>query len=237
MSRPEAGRIIEHQRHAYRVLEYREPLDATYLYEMILERLTGQDKGEHYGIRVKSPYAYWREIGEHYSVCNCCNELPPCSGVRAERAVQESVEAMKVPDGYCPSCKEPITRRQKKYVFLGPNLLNPFGDDGVQFHQRLQCRSSAAEYEEKWVNADPTRERSLLTLRCPGHVIVHHDGTGECHRSDGANCPHIHARHQSYSACYTESRGCEEECARAGHPGTRLHPDLKHDGTMEGMIP
>lgn len=237
MSRPNTGIIIEHQRHAYRILHVREPLDTSYLYEVIAERLTGPDTGSHYGIKIRSEYKRWYDIGEHYAVCNCCNELPPCSGIRAERAVQQSVEAMKLPDGYCPACKEPITHRQKKYVFPGPNLLNPFGADGVQFHQRSKCRSSAAAYEEKWVKADPTRARSLLTLTCPGHVIVHHDGTGECHRADGADCPHIHARHQSYSACYTQSHGCGKECPRNGHPGCRLHPDLTPAGTMKGMIP
>ncbi len=237
MSRPATGIIIEHGRHAYRIIKIREPLDATYFYEVIAERLTGPEPGKHYGMKVENAYQRWYEIGEHYAVCNCCNELPPCSGVRAEREVQKSVEAMKIPDGYCPACKEPITHRQQKYVFPGPNLLNPFGADGVQFHQRNKCRSSAAAYEEQWVKAGPTRERSLLALRCPGHLIVHGDGTGECHRADSASCPHIYARHQSYSACYTQSHGCGKECPREGHPGCRLHPDLTPEGLLKGMIP
>lgn len=225
---PSVGTIIDgRDGHAYRVIEYREPLEATYLYEMIVERLTGQDKGEHYGIRAKSAYAYWRELGEHYAVCNCCNELPPCSGVRAERAVKKSVDAMKLPDGYCPACKEPITHRQKKYVFPGPNLLNPFGADGVQFHQRGKCSGGAAAYEEKWVAAEPARVRSLLTMRCSGTVTVHHDGTGECHgRNDGKACPHILAQHRGMQACYTLTHGCHRGCEQGGHPGCRLHPGV-----------
>jgi len=234
--RPAVGTIIDGKdNHAYRVMEHREPLDGSYLYELIVERLTGQHKGQHYGIRVKSQYAYWRYLDEHYTVCNCCNELPPCSGKRAEHAVEKSVEEMKLPDGYCPACKEPITHRQKKHVFPGPNLLNPFGADGVQFHQRGMCHGAAVEYEEKWVRADPSRARSLLTLRCSGTVTVHGDGTAECHsRNDGEDCPNIYARHMGMRACYTLSNGCGRGCERQGHPGTRLSPGLNPAGDLDG---
>lgn len=237
-NRPAIGAIIDGKDgHAYRVIEHRDPLDESYVYEMITERLTGQGKGKRYRVKVKSAYMYWRDLGEHYAVCNCCDELPPCSGARAARAVEQSVDAMNLPDGYCPACKEPITHRQKKHVFPGPNLLNPFGADIVQFHQRVGCSGGAAAYEEKWVSAEPSRKRSLLTMRCSGTVTVHHDGTGECHgRNDGEECPHIQAQHRGMTACYLPSDGCGKGCPRPGHPGTRLREDLNADGTIRGML-
>lgn len=236
--RPPVGVIIEKGSHAYRVLNIREPLDTSYKFEVIAERLTGIEKGDHYSIRSNTIRPHWTYLDEHYTVCNQCGELPPCSGTKAERALQKSVEAMALPDGNCPACKEPITRRQKKHVFPGPNLLNPFGAHTVQFHQRGQCAASAASYEELWVNAEPGRERSLLTLKCSGNITVHHDGTAECHgRNDGTDCPSVYAWHRGTSACYAMNHGCGKQCSPKGHPGIRLHPDLTPDGQLKGMLP
>lgn len=179
-------------------------------------------------------YACWLVVPEHYAVCRHCGEPAPCRDL--EQTVQAAVElaaaekAMQVLDGCCPACQEPITARQKVHVFEGENLLNPLGAPDVRFHTRRQCHWSAAAYEEKWVKADPTRPRSLLTLACTGRVIVHGDGTGECHGAGEDGCPSIYARHKRVSACYVQSHGCGQGCAQEGHPGTRLAKDLAPNG-------
>lgn len=183
------------------------------------------DDREH-GLRV-SPWmsVTWHVLPEHYAVCAVCGDLAPCSGhsaeVTAARAVEKAEKDMAVLPGCCPACGEPITQRQATIDYPGPNLLNPLALPDVRFHTRQRCLSSAADYEEKWVAVDPViRPRSLLTLRCSGSVIVHADGTGECHGAE--DCPSIYARHRHYSACYVQTHGCGRECPREHHPGTRL---------------
>ena len=187
----------------------------------------------------------WNVLPEHYAVCVTCGTLAPCDGLMHEaetqRAVAAADRAMQVMDGACPACNEPFTARQlaTAYTFVGENLLNPLARPWVAFHNRRRCRADAAAYEEKWVAADPdNRERSLLTLRCSGRVVVHADGTGECTgRNDGSDCPHIYARHGRVTACCVMSRGCPRvECQGSRH-GTRLAKGLTPNGdhpTMEG---
>lgn len=241
--RPEVGAIVRVRYHAYRVLEIREldddnlrgPLDVSFKpYELIVEKLTGDDAGQHGGAIIRR-WQHFRHLGEHYPVCNRCGEVPPCREQEHERYARHQsaqlTRALKVPEGACPACSEPISTRQKTHHFPGPNLLNPLASDGVTFHARRKCANSAATYEDTWVRADPTRERSLLTLRCTGIVTVHGDGTGECHgRNDGTDCPHILARHQGVHACYLMSAGCPIGCTPTGHPGTGLAPDLTPGG-------
>lgn len=166
----------------------------------------------------------WQILPEHYAVCVSCGELAPCLAhtamKQAERAMVRVEREMQLMPGCCPACQEPITKRQESKTFPGENLLLPFGDPDVTFHMRSACRGGAEQYEEMWVRADPTRSRSLLTLFCEGHIIVHHDGSAECHGAP--DCPTVYARHRSYSACYTQSHGCGRGCSPVGHPGCRI---------------
>ncbi|AKU15765.1 hypothetical protein VV02_07705 [Luteipulveratus mongoliensis] len=177
----------------------------------------------------------WHVLPEHYAICAECGEPAPCIGhlsaVEAAREIERASEAMELPDGFCPACREPITHRQKVFRFAGENLLNPLGSPMVRFHQRTKCRGAAAAYEEKWVAADASRERSLLTLRCEGFVTVHADGSGECHgRNDGIDCPNIYARHRMATSCAYLSHGCPK-CPPGSRHGCRLASGLNTDGS------
>ena len=180
-------------------------------------------------------YTRWNVLPEHYAVCVTCGTLAPCDGLmheaQTQRSMAEAERSLSVMDGACPACNEPFTARQLKtaHTFPGDNLLNPLGKPWVAFHNRRKCRPGAAAYEEKWVAADPTRERTLLTLRCTGTITTHEDGTAECHgRNDGTDCPHIYARHAHQRACYTMTHGCPRGCTSRSHgctPGKGLTKD------------
>lgn len=151
-------------------------------------------------------YASLPVLPEHYSVCHCCGELPPCSEVwsaqvasaSAERAVRYEVE------GVCPACEEPVTRRQKAHRFE-ENLYVPLGPP-VVFHARYKCASSAMSYDEalaKRHDRDPT-------LSCVGQQVRHQDGIDTCNR---AGCPGPEVRHRAFARCYVLSEKCNRpEC-------------------------
>lgn len=198
--------------------------------------VTPPDSDTHHGMQLEPWHAdrMWYVVPEHYAVCAHCGDPAPCRDLidarQAKKEIAAAAKAMELPDGFCPACREPITHRQKAFRFPGENLLNPLGAPGVRFHQRRKCRGAAAAYEEKWVRADPTRQRSLLTLTCKGAVIVHQDGSAECHGAE--DCPTIYAQHRSYAACYFQSHGCGRGCGVAGHPGARLRPGLTDTGAL-----
>ena len=181
----------------------------------------------------------WHVLPEHYAVCVKCGDLSPCGGhaqvKAAEYEMSQAEAAMAVLPGCCPACTEPITSRQKYHEFPGENLLNPLAEPGVRFHQRRQCRHGAKRYEEMWVAADPRRERSLLTLKCDGTLVVHGDGTAECHGAP--ECPTVYARHRGYTACVAQTHGCPRDCDYKTHPGFRLAKGLTKHGTLpEGLL-
>lgn len=250
--RPNDGELIAVGRKPWRVVEIREvdPQDwgdddrqrwmvermpdpwRSAPYELILEELS---EGKRYGAVVRPTVHYdaWQPLDEHYAVCNKCGELAPCRergrAEVAEREMKRAEKQMQVMPGCCPACNEPITSRQKTIDFPGSNVVNPFAADNPVFHTRRKCLSGAAAYERAWVAADPARPRSLLTLYCEGSVVVHGDGSAECHGAE--DCPTVHARHRSYAACYWQAHGCPKECARTGHPGTRIA------GSPKGLRP
>ena len=158
-------------------------------------------------------------------LCSCHGEPWPCreadEQAQAEKELAKAERALNLPPGCCPACEEPVTSRQKSITFDGPNVRNPLAE-GPTYHLRRKCRHAAAAYEEAWVNDEPGRKRSLLTLTCKGTVIVHGDGTAECFGAEDSDCPSIYAQHRCYSACYMQSHGCGRGCSRAGHPGTRI---------------
>jgi hypothetical protein len=182
--------------------------------------------GRPHGMRVgPQHYVTWHLLPEHYAVCVTCGEVAPCSELtgqrQAEREMVRFERLASILPGCCWACSEPITSRQKSLAFEGGNVWMPTAPSPL-FHDRQRCRSSAATYEEAWVAADPRRARSLLTLRCTGSVVVHHDGTGECLGAAESDCPDIRARHMRYNACYLLTHGCPRDCPRDGHPGATL---------------
>ena len=187
--------------------------------------LTPMPEGPQYLALIRPwQYVRWNILPEHYAVCVSCGELAPC---REHQRTQFAAEQMKKTEhemrllpGCCPACQEPITSRQQTIDFPGEYIFNPLAPSDPIFHTRSKCSGAAARYEKAWVAADPSRGRSLLTMSCEGHVIVHGDGSAECHGTE--ECPNIHARHRAYSACYLQSVGCPRECSRYGHAGTRV---------------
>lgn len=155
-------------------------------------------------------------------LCSCHGHPWPCleadQQAEAEKELKRAEKALRLLPGCCPACEEPVTSRQRSITFGGPNVTNPLAE-GPTFHLRRKCYSAAAVYEEKWVAAEPGRARSLLTLRCEGTVVVHHDGTAECYGAAFSDCPSVHARHRAYTSCYLQSHGCGRGCTPAGHPG------------------
>jgi hypothetical protein len=247
--RPREGEIVALARRAWEVMhisdadptpEEQERLDLYVApwrdqmrpYRVTLRRLHGP-KHEHENSRHEVGFRI--RVGAHnplpgykdgrVPLCSCCGHPWPCLEADqqrfAEREMKSAEKALNLMPGCCPACEEPVTSRQRSITFGGPNVRNPLAD-GPTYHLRRKCYGAAASYEETWVNAEPGRARSLLTLRCEGTLIVHGDGTGECFGANGSDCPSIYAQHRGYSACYMQSHGCGQDCARAGHPGTRL---------------
>jgi hypothetical protein len=135
----------------------------------------------------------------------------------ARRVAAESSKRMSLFEtpGVCPACSEPITLRQKSVTFED-NIEIPGGPPLTYHAGRSGCRASAAQYEQRWVKADPNR-RTILT--CPGHVINHGDGTYEC--SELTDCRGPAVSHPSYSSC------CCPDCHAVDHPGCRPAADAE----------
>lgn len=170
--------------------------------------------------------------GGRVPLCSCHQHPWPCLDQLQEQeaaaaAKRMAVELARIP-GTCPACGEVVTSRQQSITFGGPNVKNPLAE-GPTYHLRRKCYSAAAAYEELWVNDEPGRARSLLTLSCEGSLIVHADGSADCHGAVDSDCPSIYARHRGYSACYLQSHGCprldcegsRHGCSPAGRPA---HP-------------
>lgn len=149
---------------------------------------------------------------EHYPVCNVCGEPTPCRERIATRVGEQAMKRMaryESPD-HCPTCEGVITSRQRSITFPD-NLVSPLGPP-VTFHRRGSCRRDAAEYEKKWVAADPESRR--LTLSCPGRVTSHGDSSYDC--TEALTCPGPTAFHSVYAMC-----GC---CPREGSWDCSLWP-------------
>lgn len=109
-------------------------------------------KPEHYAVRAARPFYV---LPEHYSVCRICNEIPPCTHVTTEAAVdhemQKTDRLMSIRSGCCLGCGEPITSRMKAVRFPGPNLWRPdMGNDSAVFHSRRDCADSVSSYRRQW---------------------------------------------------------------------------------------
>jgi hypothetical protein len=156
-------------------------------------------------------FARWASaivLPEHYSVCVCCGELPPCSAVWTADVAEKLTEraARYETEGICPACEEVITHRQRSIRFE-ENLHVPLGPP-VTFHRRGKCWSSAIDYDRSIARA--TGRAPILS--CEGRQVRHEDGAREC---DAPGCPGEAAQHRSWSICAYEA---PEPCSRC-HPG------------------
>lgn len=180
-------------------------------------------KPMHVEIRPLEHKSWWHALPEHYAVCAVCGELAPCKEITAEAAakivMQKFDRLANVLPGCCWSCSEPVTSRQASRVFLGPNVWMPIAGSDPAFHLRRRCVGAAACYEDDWVKAEPSRERSLLTLRCTGSLIWHGDGTAECFGANDSECPGWRAWHGQQMSCYVQTHGCPRKCDRTTHQG------------------
>lgn len=166
---PPEGRLIAHNNRVYRVASVAPPSneDGHGLWHWTLrpEHPAGPD--EHFeGTQPRT----WRVLPTHHAICAECGEPVPCRRLReqwaATRAARRARALMSIPEGACWSCRELITSRQSTAAFPGENLLMPAGPT-VTFHiGRQECRTSAMEYQEKWIAADPGRE-ALIGWRDP----------------------------------------------------------------------
>jgi hypothetical protein len=183
-------------------------------------------------------YTSWRVYqGERWPQCSCCGEPMPCRAELEDRQVTASLDSLArleaIPPGACWACAEPITTRQKTVTYPGENLDLPGGQQ-VYFHTRRGCVRQAHEYEERWVAADPRRERILTWPHCDGILVVHADGSSECQpgqtqlRGEVKPQPdcrgHLTHDHSAHQACYIGESGCLRGCSPEGHPGTRTTP-------------
>lgn len=178
--------------------------------------------------------------------CSCCGEPMPCQAELEDREVTAALKnvekfARRLP-GCCWQCEEPISRRQRSVTYPGDNLDLPGGPE-VRFHTREKCAGAARRYELRWIAVDPRRERILTYPQCGGILVVHGDGSSECHngtaplggvRQSEPDCrghlTHDHAVHracfvgESYFARDSEMPGCQRGCDPETHPGTRTTP-------------
>ena len=158
----------------------------------------------------------WRVYEDgRWPQCSCCGEPMPCRAELEDRQVSRSLDRIAqleaIPPGACWACAEPITRRQKTVTYPGENLDLPGGQQ-PHFHTRAQCRPAAGRYEERWLAADPRRERIITWPSCDGILVVHADGSSECVSGHGimgearesqADCRgHLTHDHRAVQACY-----------------------------------
>lgn len=144
-------------------------------------------------------------LPEHYALCHTCGDVPPCSEVWTERISTADAErnARYEVEGVCPSCGEPVTRRQEVHRF-DENLYVPLGPP-VTFHGRQKCVGGAIAYDEALAKRNGTDPR----LSCGGHVTQHLDGDRVC---TNITCPGHRLRHRSFAMCYIAGRCNRPEC-------------------------
>ncbi|MEU5858909.1 hypothetical protein ABZ799_26630 [Nocardiopsis dassonvillei] len=95
----------------------------------------------------------WYILPEHYPVCVHCQELHPCRHMTTEAEIARGEAKLdkltSIAPGCCWWCGDPITRRQKRGAFEGPNLLLPGGHSPVEFYGRESCSTGVWSYENK----------------------------------------------------------------------------------------
>jgi hypothetical protein len=185
-----AGEITVWERRAYRVVEVREknqanwpeqyrngwmeagmPDPATWYHRPMVVVIQDENDPTAKALHLCGPAnRTWHTLPEHYSICHRCHELPPCTHVHTEAVMERAAERMDaemaILPGCCHSCNEPISHRQKRTTFTGPNLIRPdFGDDSAIFHLRGSCMGDVEAYDKRWAAATGNKRRYY----CGGH--------------------------------------------------------------------
>lgn len=134
-------------------------------------------------------------LPEHYGTCHKCGEIMPCAEVwttDVSTALAEDAARFEV-EGVCPTCQEPVTRKQGAYRFE-ENLHVPLGPP-VVYHARQRCRGGAISYDKAIAVAHGTEPR----LSCTGLLTRHMFGHEEC---TNITCPGVHVAHGNFAMCY-----------------------------------
>jgi hypothetical protein len=109
-------------------------------------------KAKHYAVRASRPFYV---LPQHYSICRLCHEIPPCTHVTTELAVETQMKAtellLDIRPGCCLGCGKPITSRMKAVRFPGANLWRPdMGENSAVFHARKECADDVSRYRRQW---------------------------------------------------------------------------------------
>lgn len=184
-------------------------------------------------------YVEWAlyPVSDRWPMCSCCGEPMPCQAELQDREVRKGLTmvekfATRHPDA-CWACGEIVTRRQRAVTYRGDNLDLP-GAPAPRFHTRASCYGDAVRYEQRWLSADPRRERVLTWPVCGGVLVVHAGGASECmdgrtpflgaERSTQPDCHgHLTHDHNVHVACFSRAwpgGQCPRGCRREEHRGT-----------------
>lgn len=242
--RPPVGRLIAYRHAVWRVVKVTDrklPADAEKWdkppYGVDLDWVAGAEppwRDKHpdkVGGTLEIPfrrYVSWLvyPVSDRWPMCSCCGEPVPCRAEMQDRAIDAGMERvadlMSILPGTCWACREPITHRQDSVTYPGENFLLP-GAPPPSFHTRQACVGSAKKYEEDWIYGGPpppAPKRKDLPA-CHGHLIVHADGTSECHGGRDDCWGHTTGTHdqREVRACYEQTHGCGRDCPTEGHPG------------------
>ena len=193
------------------VIDAASDVDGTYslIIEQHLGEATGKRKRLHFAFPRWPDRRVWK-LPEHYAICRCCQQLPPCQQVYTDAIYQQSQAnaARYETAGVCPACQEVVTDRQRSFLFA-TNLYVPLGPQ-VVFHARQRCRSVAIRYDEHLAQ----REGRQPALSCSG-LLVHHWAKPASCTND--NCPGEGADHGRFDATCTQTP-CET-CRAVTVPG------------------
>lgn len=269
--RPRPGALIAHEHAVWRVLGVHDvefddddrrrwtqaglPDPATWCrrpYQLSAEHVGGAVPAKPtttYGMVIRAEVAHlvqWNvyRSDRRWPQCSVCGEPVPCREELEEAeigAVLDTVaQLMAKAPGNCWSCDRRIGGAA--FVeYVGDNLELP-GGHPPRFHRRRgDCVYQAEVYERKWLAVDPRRERILTWPECDGLLVVHADGTSECHGSDDGesdqvaapDCQgHLTHDHGPRTTCTAFGRpgsatgtdSCPRGCSSHGHPGTATPP-------------
>lgn len=176
----------------------------------------------------------------HRAVCAGCGQDWPCDSlhdqIKADLRAKDHQERVRrvhsAKAGDCMGCAQPITSRQKRFEFPGPNLWRPDLEGSAAFHARenvwerptggygrvlkFRCRSEVEMYDAYWTRAWPGRHSLVV---CRGFVVEHQDA-GRTRTCDNPLCPDggivrrrgIVDHRGHFAQCYVVHEECPRDC-------------------------